>query len=735
MVRLVLMRALDLFDENMGIERTGLEEVSWVVDSKAGQRLDETSSDVSNDASGRLVDDALNSLHKAGSDQGPERGITRQQSQRDNPFDHIGNAGAALQELSALKNRENNDKVLVSGTDGKVREVSVADRRTELTGLADSELRQAIMAADAIDQPKVEQSLWQVRTQESRAKTLDELAGLLEKESVLEAMQHAPSVTRFAYATYLADQGNWAASQAYLDQIEKIDPEAKLDDLYVQLRQVADEKVKSFPSQTVAAKTPLEKVTETTASTELAQSKVFDDPRDHLLKFEEAYKKADLTTARTELDAAVAAAEKVDRKTIQHNKQVLENELKAETNPAQQETLRQQIAILDFYDHCSAITKLQLGQFELAGKNFNSARALFEQVQKDDPPFAAQPDIKINELMEASNEPSTWGKVWGWTKDALKEVACDGTAILAGVGTAVLTGWSGPAAVGAGALAGSATYTAMKTLVFGEKFHWSMPIWGAVDGVSGGAAALVRSTLTKAAGKIVTREASEAAVTATTKGELANAGKRLAASVIRDAGTAGTMSLVYRGAHEGYNYYSGTHENFSSFAKAYGYGVLGDTTAGAMLGLMGRWLGSGMSSGFVGKATGLEKLASVAPRLGSSLETAWVTSSPTVWQAYATHEHLTSQVEPTLRYLQQPLNLTSNKREFIQRRDTIANYYELKSQGQSTLRDYLRPQIDDHGNVVRPDESFNPETVLSSSSGKQTLEVKENELPDIKDRP
>src|SRR5262249_815612 len=130
---------------------------------------------------------------------------------------------------------------------------------------------------------------------------------------------------------------------------------------------------------------------------------------------------------------------------------------------AQIKELEERRAIYDALDHAQSTCKLALGRFELPGKNYNSAHSLFEQVKTEDPEIANKPETKMDELLEAAKEPSTWGKVWRWTKDILKELVCDAAAILAGVGAAVLTGWSGPAAVGVGAVAGAATYTAMKT--------------------------------------------------------------------------------------------------------------------------------------------------------------------------------------------------------------------------------------------------------------------------------
>ncbi|HEY9870744.1 MAG TPA: hypothetical protein V6D08_16375 [Candidatus Obscuribacterales bacterium] len=856
--------------------------------------------DSTSDASARLRDDVFTDAKKAGSDRVAERGDSTANKNVDNPYDHIGFAGTAIRELDALKGKKDDEKVTLTDDKGNIREVTVKERRAELERFVEKELKQGISAADRIDRDKVETSLWEVRTKQSNAKSLAEFDALTRQENVLEAMKHASSVTRFAYATYLADKGDMVQSKVYLDQIARIDREARLDPIYQQLtkaveasftgkrsevttggaaevkagddpfvllgsatekRQKGDaagaeadykkaieaagkldpqlvkskleeieqakkanandpqvleqlkgmelaighaksiamvnyaeflmeqkrsdeakkllEQVAKDDPQLVKDNPEFQQLTRAADQQKKAQEP-FDNPYEHLKKFQEHYEKGDLKAAKAELEASVKAADKIDRKLVQENKKVVaeaikELQQKPESQQDKQEIERLQglLGVYEGLDRAAAATRLALGKFELAGKNYNSAHQLFEEVQRIDPEYAKSPEVKMDELLEASKEPSTWGKVWGWTKDILKELVCDAAAILAGVGAAVLTGWSGPAAVGVGAVAGAATYTAMKTLVFGEKFHWSMPIWGAIDGASGGLAAIARTGLTKVGGKIVAKEAAESALVATGKnvaviegmeglkmGQTAHAvakeglkqmgkelsfGTRLLSKIpftslgsaeyraamnatnalgrrvmlgnfVRDAGTAGTVSLVYRGAHGGYDWLSGK-QDFGTFAKSYAFGVVGDSVGGGVIGPMGRWLGTG-----IGRVPGVDRVAGALPGLGAGMDTALTASGPRWYEAYSTHEYLTKQVEPTYKYHQVPLDLQKNKREFMQRYSLVDQLQHYQGPEPYKIKDGLQPTLDGGGNVVTPDENFDAEAALRGDKKKDLPE-------------
>src|SRR5262249_29856296 len=189
----------------------------------------------------------------------------------------------------------------------------------------------------------------------------------------------------------------------------------------------------------------------------------------------------------------------------------------------------------------SAFCRVALARFEIANKNFNQAQQLLADIERFDPELTRKPELEFDKIKQAAQEPSTWEKAWGFTKDVLKELSCDAVAVLAGIGAGLgvgaLTSLSGPGAVLAGGAAGAAVgagaYTFMKCVVFGEEFHWSMPLWGALDGASGGASAAVRTGLVKIGGRIVTKEFAKDTIlkasSKSTEAEILKASNRVAA--------------------------------------------------------------------------------------------------------------------------------------------------------------------------------------------------------------
>jgi hypothetical protein len=159
---------------------------------------------------------------------------------------------------------------------------------------------------------------------------------------------------------------------------------------------------------------------------------------------------------------------------------------------------------------------------------------------------------------------------------------------------------------------------------------------------------------------------------------------------IRDAGTAGTVSMVYRGAHGLDDLRTGKTEDFGSFLKQYAFGVTSDSVTGGFLGPLGRAL----------------KVGQVP-----AIDTAITATGPRWYEAYSTHDYLTKQVEPTYQYHQVPLDLQKNKREFNQRYSFIQQLQQYQGPEPVKIRDGLQPTIQG-GKAVTPDENFDAEAAL-----------------------
>lgn len=386
----------------------------------------------------------------------------------------------------------------------------------------------------------------------------------------------------------------------------------------------------------------------------------FDNPFVHLSEVQRLADKEDIEGVRNALEAAVKAADKIDRKLMQENQKELIAQLQQELNPEYRKSQRVLLDAYDQLDHAAAFTRICLARFEIANRNYDRAQALLAEVESADNAFTLRPSVKFAEVKEAAVEPSTWSKVWTATCGLCKELLCDGVSIAVGAGAAILTGWTGPGAIAVGGAAGAATYTGIKTLVFGEKLSWDMPLWGAIDGASGGAAALARTALTRVGGQIVTKEvaaslaskvgADLAKVTAKegtmaygkavaemgreglkqlahkeglsrwtrmtshiplTGAVLGNTqyraainsmrglvARNLAANALVDGGTVLAGSLVYRGIHSAADYSNGKYDNFGDFLSSYGRSVVFDTTKGAGVGCFATSFGYGALGSF-----------------------------------------------------------------------------------------------------------------------------------------
>ncbi len=671
----------------------------------------------------------------------------------DDPYEHMSKAAASTKELADLANKKGDEKISVRDAAGNVKEVTVAERRAQLVDDAGKEFERAVKAADNIDQNKVSSTLAHLRQQIAGTSDKNEKAKLQDLESVVEAMKHAPSVTRFGFATFLNEGGEYVKAKQLLQQAAK-DPEAKHDKTFQQISKEVDDQISKHQGNATVGENPFEALKSaddkrkagdlqgaeadykkaidqadklngdeiakrlrdidqakkdnannpkaledlngmeqglaslahapaiarlnyadflnqqkrydealpilmTVAKSDpdlvkddkefarmvtLAQNKgkdpePFDDPFAHLGNFKDKVQKGDLTGGRDELVKAVSAADKIDRKMMENNIKVIDEQLKDEKDPAKVKALQDMKSAYDQLDHAAAMTRIALCRFDIADKNYSSAQFLLKEAQQLDPDFVKRPEIELSKLQEDSQEPSTWQKAKDFAKGALKELSCDAVAILAGAGAAIATGWSGPGAVGVGALAGGAAYTGMKAL-WGDEIHWYTPLWGALDGATGGTAALARTALVRAGGAIVSKEMAAAAVTKAggevaaleglegmkmaqtaevlTKAGLKNMAKdvpfwsrqlskvpligagdtefrtalaayrglkyaNLGTKLVVDAGTVAAGSAVYQAGHQGYNYYKGDYNSLSDFASHYVRAVGKDTLVGTAL--------------------------------------------------------------------------------------------------------------------------------------------------------
>jgi len=629
------------------------------------------------------------------------------------------------QALKAGLDKGAQDKLALA--DDPIASLQQADQKRksgDVTG-ADAAYRKAVEQADKLNPELIQGELASIhKAQHENAGNAQKLAELKAQETRWSYLEHGQAIARLSYADFLSEQKRYAEAGPLLDKVAKDDPSMLQGD--------------------PAARQLVGKVYDWGQK---AATDSFDNPFDHLNKFKEAYDKGDLEAARKELKASVDASDKIDTKAMAERRKAIEDQIEHTTDANKKDELQKTAKFLEAMEHCQFTTRMALGRFELADKNYNSAKELFTKAGDLDKAEAAKPENKMKELLEASNEPSTWGKIWHYTKSILKELACDAVAILAGAGAVVLTGWSGPGAVVAGAAAGAAAYTAMKGLMgvgermydgqdFGsavkgtwkDDLHWYTPVFGAVDGISGGTAALARSAIMKAGGKMIAQETMEAGIKATTKDValqsqkiaaleglegaeklkvaqslykegLKDMGKELslwtrfkshipllptgdaayrtalaagrtytAFNVAADMGTAASMSLLYRTKHEAENYYSGRSENktFGDFAKSYALGVTSDTLSGGLLGAIGRGVGDHLTSGILGKAT--QGIRTGMPGLGTKLDSMFVIGAPVGELAANKYAFLTQKVEPTLQYMQAgPLDPKKNKQELWNR--------------------------------------------------------------------
>ena len=488
-------------------------------------------------------------------------------------------------------------------------------RRQGKNDAAEVAFKSAIEKADKLD-PKIIAS--EIKTVEKaiqdQSGNSDAVKALEEQKRAWVAVGNSPALTRISYADFLLQQKRYPEAEKELTKVQEKFPE------FVKGQ-------KQFDEMLELAKTSGKSATD-------------NNPFARMESFQKSLKKGDIAQARKDLEAAQKAADSIDRNLAQQNKKVVMEQMKLEKDPQALQQLKALYQIFDAFDHAAAFTRMTQARFELAAKNFNVSRSHLDDAKKIDPEFTARPELGFDKLYNASQEPSTWNKVLEFTKTMMKELLADAAAIAAGAGAVLLTGWTGPAAIAAGAVAGSVVYTAVKGLM-GEEIHWYTPIWGAVDGASGALGALARQALVNVGGKIVSKELAEAAVlksggsVAALSGmegvAMADAAKQMAAAGLKsmgkdiglwsrlastipfvgtgnaeyraalaayrslsytnmavhagiNLGTAATVSAAYRGAHESVNYYNGNYAKFGDFVKAYGTAVVKDSVTGMVMG-------------------------------------------------------------------------------------------------------------------------------------------------------
>ncbi len=238
-----------------------------------------------------------------------------------------------------------------------------------------------------------------------------------------------------------------------------------------------------------------------------------ENPYVNVSKLQSAFDRKDMQEADRFLKLFEQGAKEVNRDGRQTEKiKELKELIAKEKDATAVDSLKQELAIRQAYLRAPSVGDYLHGRLALAAGDKQGAKMLFERLKKDDGEFASDPKLEICKLVEMCDAVEETG-AWAATKHFLKELACDVVAIGAGIGAAVLTGWSGPGALAAGAGAGAVSYTGMKAMVFGtDSITWTTPVWGALDGISGGGAALVRSGLTRVGGKLISKEMAERTV-------------------------------------------------------------------------------------------------------------------------------------------------------------------------------------------------------------------------------
>lgn len=187
------------------------------------------------------------------------------------------------------------------------------------------------------------------------------------------------------------------------------------------------------------------------------------------------------------------------RKTEQQKTDDLELRMNAEGDPTKKLVMKQRLEAmqlglsgLEMLEHAPAFCKLMEGVFELANKRTGEAKAIFDEVEKMDPEYGKKATTQLDALRKMADLPELAHKQETWWKGLLREIGYSAAAIGAGALVVVATGWSGPAALGAGFATGAAVRSGLKYAVEGD-LQWYDPLIGGIDGLSGGAGSLART--------------------------------------------------------------------------------------------------------------------------------------------------------------------------------------------------------------------------------------------------
>ncbi len=449
-------------------------------------------SPVAEDPGQQLRLTAYSAMGEGGSDRLRNQLPASSTRQFDNPYDHITAAGTAIRELEGLKGRGADETIQVTDAQGNIGQETVGALEQQLLQAIQAQFTAAVSAADRINQNGLNSRLMQLYAQEQQTTDPAQLANLKEQQTIFESMKHAPSVARFAYATFLADHGNFAAARPLLDEAARLDPEARSNQTFLRVYDMVNQQVRSQQSTITSENNPfaalqsadqkrqagdaagaeaeykralqlasqvdpqvvqqnLQRIDEAkqqnagnqTVLTELNQQEqawtamahattlvrmdyadflisqrrqpeaqqllsqvtasdgayvagspefaqlqgkagnasnageqTFDDPFQHLQKFQELYNKNDQQAARKELEAAMTAAGAINRDQMKSNIDAINEQLKVETDPQKKQNLQQMLQVYDSLYHADAFTKICMARYDLAQHNYNAAHAL-----------------------------------------------------------------------------------------------------------------------------------------------------------------------------------------------------------------------------------------------------------------------------------------------------------------------------------------------------------------------
>jgi hypothetical protein len=343
---------------------------------------------------------------------------------------------------------------------------------------------QAERSAKQLDYEQIKRQIGEIKSQlKSESLTEDRRRELVTDLNCLEDLSHSKASVEFAKILPAARAGDFAAVKKTVDGIIASDPEYAAD-----------------------------------RSTDLLSALYFANTcgeassiwqfNQHLVQFQRSLSPQDfnLESAQKQLDAAFREADKLPVEAIEAIRATklkeldrLGRESAVENDPNQREKLRQQQAELtltidglNLLAHGPSYCKLMQGVFELANRNNNAALEIFDDLGRDDPEFTAQSHNQIEQLKKIAKLRIEAPEAEDRLRELMIDLVSSSVAMLAAAITVTGTAATGPGALIAGALVGSATKTFVRG-VMGESIRWHDPVLGAVDGLAGSAAVLSRA--------------------------------------------------------------------------------------------------------------------------------------------------------------------------------------------------------------------------------------------------